>query len=115
MVACNSNIKKENLIGTWTYEKYEYTNKSIQEPLANIQEQKPAIVFHSDGKAEIYSSGKILSKGTYNLENKIIRYEETLENGIKRKIPFLIKELNKHQLIFETMEAPVRRITAVKD
>ncbi|MEO5910547.1 MAG: hypothetical protein ABIP95_06640 [Pelobium sp.] len=114
IVACNSSINKENLIGKWNYQNYEYTNKSIQEPLANIQEQKPAIVFYANGKAEIYSSGKILSHGTFYLENKIIRYEEVLDNGIKRKIPFLIKELDENQLIFETMEAPVKRITAIK-
>lgn len=112
--SCLTGIKKENLIGKWKYTKYEYTNKSIDSPNINLSDQHPYIVFHGDNKVEIYSSGKLLSHGTYFLDHKIIRYEEVLENGVKRKIPFLIKMLNQTTLIFETMEAEVKRITAEK-
>ena len=112
--ACNSGISKENLIGDWHYTKIEYTNKSIQDPLPDIEEQKPYFSFHQDGEAEIYSSGKILSQGTFTIESNIIQYEEILEGGTKRKIPFLVKELKGNQLVFETMIAPNQRITAVK-
>jgi hypothetical protein len=112
--SCFSGIKQEDLIGKWQYTKYEYTNKSVEAPPIDLKEQQPYIVFYKDGKAEIYASGKLLSHGTYSLDGKIIRYEEVLENGIKRKIPFLIKELNPNQLVFETMEAEVKRITAQK-
>ena len=67
-----------------------------------------------DGKAEIYSSGKILSEGTFTIESDIIKYEEILKGGIRRKIPFLVKELKGNHLVFETMIAPIQRITAVK-
>jgi hypothetical protein len=112
--ACHSGINKENLIGDWRYTKIEYTNKSIQDPLPDIEEQKPYFSFHQDGKAEIHSSGKILSEGTFTIESDIIQYEEILEGGTKRKIPFLIKELKGERLVFETMIAPNQRITAVK-
>ncbi len=114
LFACQFRINKEDLTGKWLYTKYEYTNKSTDKPLADIESQKPFIFFHEDGKAEIFSSGRLLSQGTYTLENRIIRYEEVLENGVKRKIPFLIKELDKKHLVFETMEAESKRITAEK-
>ncbi len=112
--SCLTGIKNEDLIGKWKYTKYEYTNKSVAAPNIDLSEQQPYIVFHGDGKAEIYSSGKLLSHGTYFLDHKIIRYEEVLENGVKRKIPFLIIALNQTTLVFETMEAEVKRITAEK-
>ncbi len=112
--ACQSGINREDLIGNWHYKKVEYTNKSIQDPLPDIEEQKPYFSFHQDGRAEIYSSGKILSEGTFTVESDIIHYEEILEGGTKRKIPFLVKELKGNHLIFETMIAPIKRITAVK-
>ncbi|MBU2047090.1 MAG: lipocalin family protein [Bacteroidetes bacterium] len=107
-------MNKENLIGDWHYTKVEYTNKSMQDVSPDISEQKPYFSFHADGKAEIYSSGKVLSHGTFTLENNIIRYEEVLDGGVKRKIPFLIKELDGNHLVFETMQAPQQRITALK-
>lgn len=112
--SCLTGIKKEDLIGQWKYTKYEYTNKSVAAPNIDLSDQQPSIVFHGDCKAEIYSSGKLLSHGTYFLDHKIIRYEEVLANGMKRKIPFLIKALNQNNLVFETMEAEGKRITAEK-
>nr|MBC7614056.1 hypothetical protein [Pseudopedobacter sp.] len=112
--ACHSVISQENLIGNWHYYKIEYTNKSIQDPLPDLEEQKPYFSFHEDGKAEIYSSGKILSEGTFTIESDVIKYEEILKGGIRRKIPFLVKELKGNHLVFETMIAPIQRITAVK-
>ena len=113
--SCQSGIKQEDLIGKWKYIKYESVNKSVEAPLsALMDEQQPYIVFYKDGKAEIYSSGKILSRGTFYLEDQIIRYEEVLEENVKRKIPFLLKEMTLNQLIFETMDAEPKRITAEK-
>jgi hypothetical protein len=114
LTSCKTSINKVDLIGNWYYTKVEYLNKSIQNPLPDISEQKPYFSFHQDGKAEIYSSGKILSQGTFTLENKIIRYVEVLEGGIKREIPFLVKELEGNHLVFETMDAQVKRITALR-
>ena len=113
-VSCKFDVKQEDLVGKWTYTKYESLNKS-SEGLVDLEEQKPYIVFKSNGDCKIYSSGRLLSKGTFTLENKIIRYEEVLGDGVKRKIPFLIKELEGNQLVFETMDAEVKRITALKN
>ncbi|OAQ39847.1 hypothetical protein A5893_09765 [Pedobacter psychrophilus] len=115
LIACNGNIKQQDLIGKWNYTSYGYANKSLDKPLPSITIKNPAIVFYSDGKAKIFSSGKILSNGTYQVEGKIIRYEEYLPNGQKRKIPFLIKELNDKELVFQTMDAEVLVITAIKE
>ena len=49
------------------------------------------------------------------MDGKIIRYEEILPDGQKRKIPFLIKELTDQQLIFQTMDSEVKIITAHKE
>ncbi len=115
LIACNGNINQQNLIGKWNYSSYEYQNKYLNKPLVNIALQKPSIVFNKDGSALIYSSGEILSKGNYHLDGNIIRYEEILTDGQKRKIPFLIKELTEQQLIFQTMDAEVKIITAHKE
>lgn len=84
-------------------------------PLADIEVQKPYIEFTADGKCKITSSGKVLSEGHYYLENKTIRYTETFANGQQRAIPFLIKTLNEKELIFQTMDAEVKVITAIKN
>lgn len=114
LVSCKASIKPEDLVGKWTYIKYESVNKSL-ESYVDLDQQKPYIIFKTDGVCEIYSSGKLLSRGTFNLENTIIRYVEVLAGGAKREIPFLINELEGNQLVFETMDAEVKRITARKD
>lgn len=111
-VSCKFSFKQEDLVGKWMYTKYESLNTS--EGLVDLKEQKPYIVFKTNGECEIYSSGKLLSKGTFTLENKVITYIEVMDGGIKRGIPFIIKELESNQLVFETMEAEVKRITAIK-
>ncbi|MBD3748650.1 MAG: hypothetical protein IE931_04060 [Sphingobacteriales bacterium] len=115
LFSCTSGIKKADLIGNWRYTKIAYVSPSMKDLAPDITEQKPYFSFHQDGKAEIYSSGKVLSHGTYTIENNIIRYEEVLDGGVKRKIPFLIKELDGHYLIFQTMQAPEQIITAEKE
>jgi hypothetical protein len=115
LAACNSGINKDALIGRWHYKSYAYQNKSLNKPLVNIAAQQPYIEFKEDGTAAIYSSGKVLSSGKYQLEGKIIRFVEDLPNNQTRKIPFLIIELNENQLIFQTMDAEVKVMTAEKE
>jgi hypothetical protein len=112
LTACSSGVKPDLLIGKWQYVSYEYQNKSLNKPLANIVAQQPYIVFHANGTAAIYSSGKVLSSGNYKLEGKIIRFVEDLPNNQKRKIPFLIQELTNKTLVFQTMDSEVKVITA---
>jgi len=115
LTACVSGIKQEDLLGRWNYVSYEYVNKSLDKPLANIAIQKPYIELSKDGTCKIVSSGKILSQGNYRLENKIIRYTEEFADGQQRAIPFLIKSLTPKELVFQTMDAEVKVITAVRD
>lgn len=115
LASCQSGINKENLQGQWNYVSYEYSNKSLDKPLSNIASQKPFIVFDRNGDCRIVSSGKEISSGKYHLENKIIRYEEVLPGGRKRAIPFLIQSLSDNKLVFQTMDAEVKVITAIKN
>ncbi|RKD14495.1 hypothetical protein BCY91_08470 [Pelobium manganitolerans] len=112
--ACTASVKQEDLIGRWNYVSYAYENKSLDKPLANIASQKPFIQFFEDGKCRIVSSGKTLSEGTYTLDGKIIRYMEELPDGQTRPVPFLIKSLSAEELVFQTMDAEVKIITAKK-
>ncbi len=114
LTACSFGVKQEDLVGLWNYVSYEYANKSLDKSLAKIEVQKPYIEFSADGKCKIISSGKVLSEGSYYLENKTIRYTENLTGGQKRDIPFLIKSLTDGELVFQTMDSEVKVITAVK-
>ena len=115
LTACSSGVKPDLLIGKWQYVSYEYQNKSLNKPLANIAAQQPYIVFNANGTATIYSSGKVLSSGNYTLDGKVIRYVEDLPNNQKRKIPFLIRKLETKKLVFQTMDSEVKVITAEKE
>ena len=115
LLACSTGVKQEDLLGRWNYVSYEYSNKYLDKPLANIAVQKPYIEFTKNGNCKIVSSGKVLSKGSYELENKIIRYTENLPGGQKRAIPFLIQSLTNDELVFQTMDAEVKVITASRN
>ena len=111
-MACSFGIKQEDLVGRWNYVSYQYANKSLDKPLANIAVQKPYIEFSANGACKIVSSGKVLSEGNYYLENKVIRYTENLAGGQQRAIPFLIISRTGEELVFQTMDAEVKIITA---
>lgn len=113
-LSCSLPFKEEELIGEWVYKKVEFTNQQpvvIQEG-QDLDEKYPSIQFTKDKKCKIFSGGKVISEGTYFLEKDIIRYEEVLQVGFTRKIPFLIKKLENNEIIFETLEKDVKRITA---
>jgi len=112
--ACQMAPKEDDLIGEWKYTKFECLNQNLDCPVVDLITMQPSVVFQKKGKAAIYSSGKILSKGTYYLDDNIIRYEEILPDGRQRKIPFLIKKINQNELVFETMESQVKRVSAKK-
>ena len=113
---CGSSYNEKDLIGEWTYTKVEYLNQQpvLVQDEQDLSEKYPSIQFTKDRRCKIFSDGKVLSEGTFFLEKDIIRYEEVLQVGIKRKIPFLIKKLENGQIIFETLEKDVKRITAQK-
>lgn len=82
---------------------------------AELQKKHPYLVITGENKLTIFSEDKVLSEGTYRLEGDIIRYEEVLEGGMKRKIPFLIKKLETNKLTFETMDNNTIQIVAEKE
>lgn len=114
--SCGQSFDEKNLIGEWEYTKVEYINQNpvIVQNEEDLKEKYPSIKFYDNKKCEIYSAGKVISEGEFFLEKDIIRYEEVLQVGMKRKIPFLIKKLEGGELIFETLEKDVKRITSKK-
>lgn len=112
--SCGKSYKEEQLIGEWEYIKVEYTNQNpvLVQNKDDLKEKYPSIKFHKNKKCQIFSAGKVISEGEFFLEKDIIRYEEVLQVGIKRKIPFIIKKLENDELIFETLERDVKRITS---
>ncbi len=112
--SCGASYNEKDIIGEWIYTKVEFINQ--QPPLIQdeeeLKEKYPSINFKQDKTCEILSGGKVISEGTYLIEKDIIRYEEVLQIGITRKIPFLIKKLENGELVFETLEEDVKRITA---
>nr|WP_039447580.1 hypothetical protein [Pedobacter glucosidilyticus] len=116
LFACKQSLRTEEIEGKWLYQKVEFLrqNPIIITEGEELKADEPYVVFEKSGKAKIVSSGKILSEGTFVLDGYIIRYEEVLPDGQKRAIPFLVKELNTQQLVFETMDQDTKRITAKK-
>ena len=115
--SCGTSIEESDLQGKWVYKEVSYLkeNPPVTEKGTDLTEKHPYMLIGGQGELAIYSEDKILSKGTFTLERNIIRYEEVLEGGIKRKIPFLIKELTAKTLSFETMDSNTIRIVAEKE
>lgn len=113
-VSCTEKISTEDLYGRWNYMKVQNFNPVDSLSSAEIQREKPSIIFSADSNLVIEWGGKKLSYGTYRMDGKMIRYTETLEGGRKRSFPFLIKELDGNNLVFETMEQNPTRVTAVR-
>ena len=114
---CGTTVTEQDLQGKWIYKKVSYLKENppvIQEGEA-LTKKHPYLEITKEGKLSIYSEDREISKGTYVLEGNIIRYEEILEDGIKRKIPFLIKSLKNDQLTFETMDSNTISIVAQKE
>lgn len=114
LISCTTEIKKEDLYGKWSYTSVQNFNPADSLSSAELHREKPVIVFSADSNLLIEWGGKKLSYGTYRMDGKMIRYTEMLEGGRKRSFPFLIKELEKNKLIFETMEQNPTRVTAVR-
>lgn len=115
LISCTGKISKEDLYGKWSYTRVQNFNPADSLSSAELQREKPVIVFSADSNLQIEWGGKTLSHGTYRMDGKMIRYTEMLEGGRKRSFPFLIKELEKNKLIFETMEQNPTRVTAVRN
>jgi len=112
--SCSESIKSEDLYGRWDYVSVENFNPPDSLTSNELIQQEPSIVFSKGNNLVIEWGGKQLSHGTYKMDGKMIRYTESLEGGRKREFPFLIKELSKNELVFETMEQNFTRVKAKK-
>jgi len=113
---CSGSIAPEKLYGEWEYIKVEGPKQDppYLMPDDELREQHPSITFSNGNDLVIMWGGKKLSHGRFRLENMMIRYRETLQNGASREFPFLVKELSADRLVFETMEHDFTRVTARK-
>ena len=112
--SCGRNIELKDLDGRWNYVSVNSYNPSDSLTKQELALQSPAIIFSEGNKLQIEWGGKQLSRGTFKMDGKMIRYTETLEGGTQREFPFLIKELSENLLVFETMEQSYTRIKAIK-
>ncbi|HEX8376918.1 MAG TPA: hypothetical protein VF602_03810 [Pedobacter sp.] len=115
-LACTPSVKPEQLYGEWKYTKVESPNQNppYSMPPEEVQKENPSIQFTRNKDLVIIWGGKTLSYGKFRLEDRMIRYKESLPGGTTREFPFLIKEITDAKLVFETMSQDVSRITAVK-
>lgn len=116
VLACKPAVKQEDLYGTWKYVKVENPNQGPQAVTSEeeLKENDPSVSFKQPGRLEMVWGGKVLSKGSFKLEYPTISYKEELPGGSVRDIRFLIKKFEGGELVFETMEADVVRVTARK-
>ena len=112
---CNQ-IPAGKLYGKWKYIQVENLNINDTDSVTagELKIQDPLIEFTKSNKLVIYWGGKILSHGTFKMENRMIRFTEDLGNGKTREFPFLIKDISESVLVFETMSASSTRVRAVK-
>lgn len=112
--SCGRDIELKDLHGRWNYVSVASFNPPDSITKQELELQSPAIIFSEGNKLQIEWGGKLLSRGTFKMDGKMIRYTETLEGGTQREFPFLIKELSDNSLVFETMEQSYTRVKAIK-
>ncbi len=113
--SCSNSIKPEELYGKWKYVKVDNANPQDSLPDGELELQSPAIIFTASNDLIIEWGGKKLSSGKFRMDGKMIRYTEDLPGNQKREFPFLIKSLNKTELVFQTMEHNTTTVTARKE
>lgn len=111
--SCSASVNPEDLYGEWKYVKI----LDVHTPAASttpeeIAKASPAIRFTQNNDLVIIWGGKPLSQGKFRIEGKMIRYTEHLPGSKTREFPFLVSELTKDELVFETMESESTRVTA---
>ncbi|WDF54495.1 lipocalin family protein [Mucilaginibacter sp. KACC 22063] len=115
--ACTGALSQEQLVGKWNYVKVGVPNSSPPDTVtrAELEENKPYIVFKQDNTFSITWGGKTLSHGTYQLSGKNINVKEALPDGKTRDFPFYVSEISGKKITFETTGADGSRVTAVKE
>lgn len=114
--ACSGAVSADQLYGEWKYIKVESPNQRppYSMPEEEIRADNPSIRFTKQNDLIIFWGGKILSNGKFRMEHDMIRYKENLEGGLSREFPFIIREISKDKIVFETMSNDISRITAIR-
>src|SRR4051812_8218323 len=86
LAACKPAPTPEKLYGTWKYVKVENpgANPPSIEPDWKLKMDNPSIVFSKNNELTIWWAGKILSHGTFKVDEKNILYKEVLPDGRTR-------------------------------
>lgn len=117
-VSCKQKIilKKENLYGKWKYLKVEnpYSHPPDSVTTAELQIQKPYILFTQKDSMQIWWGGGLLSHGSFKVAGDSIRVNEILPDGKTREFPFIVSKITATDLTFETTGVDGTRVTAVK-
>lgn len=118
LASCKHSIDPQMLVGKWNYVKVENPYSPNPPDTVSAQELKekvPYITLSSNGSLQMMWGGKLLSHGTYKLEDNNISYTEQLADGKTRTFPFWIKELTDKTITFETKDDDAIRVTAKKE
>lgn len=81
---------------------------------AEIKASAPYIQF-SQNQLVIMWDSKVLSHGTFTIDDHNLVYTETMPDGRKRTFPFWVSKLTDKDMVFETRGEDGSRVTAVKD
>jgi hypothetical protein len=118
IASCKHAIDPKMLAGKWDYVKVENPYSPNPPDTVSAQELKdkaPYIRLSENGVLLMMWGGRVLSHGTYKLDNGNISYTEQLPDGKTRTFPFWIKKLTDKEIIFETKEDDAVRVTAQKE
>jgi hypothetical protein len=117
-VSCKEKIilKKADLYGKWKYLKVEnpYSHPPDSVTTAELQMQKPYILFTQKDSMQIWWGGGLLSHGSFKVAGDSIRVNEILPDGKTREFPFIVSKISATALVFETTGVDGTRVTAVK-
>ena len=118
LTSCKQKIilKKGDLYGKWKYLKVEnpYSHPPDSVTTAELQIQKPYILFTQKDSMRIWWGGGLLSHGSFKVAGDSIRVNEILPDGKTREFPFIVSKISATDLIFETTGVDGTRVTAVK-
>lgn len=114
--ACKSSVSPHDLYGKWNYKRVRNPNANPPDSVGKMTllEQKPYIQFTDKDSLLIYWDGKVLSHGTFTIDDHNIQYTEIIPGGV-RKFPFYIERFDGKQLIFSTKGVDGSEVTAIKE
>jgi len=114
--ACKPSVKPEDLYGKWKYIKLENPNANPPSttPDWKLKIEHPYIEFSKNNDLVLWWADTVLSHGKFTADGDKIQFKETLPGGQTREFPFYVTEITDKQIVFETRDESVSRVTAVK-